>query len=330
MPDETRKGRSLIRASLDIAADQWTLLVLRELYIGARQWSDFTAWLNIPPATLNQRLKQLVKTGCVAKHSVAGSRGSAYQLTEKGVDRFAFQMAAREWQLRWHPRGGAFVTPWVHECGAALRCKTVCHACGTEPKPDEIQFVERSVLLRETGTQPQPRRLSSLMGTDGRSTGMQPPRIVELLGDRCATTMLAAMMRGHQKFEEIATWSGLSPATVAQRLKKLQVMGLIYSRLYQQRPDRYEYLLSPAGWDLLAVTLQLYRWAERWLTQERQPFATHILCGQPLVADLLCQHCGGLVHLGNTRLATRDLQPEQSYDCNSREDTPPAPQPMAT
>lgn len=126
MPVEPRKGRSLIRAALDIAADQWTLLVLRELYMGARQWSDFTAWLNIPPATLNQRLKQLVETGCVAKHSVAGST-SIYQLTEKGVDRFAFQMAAREWQLRWHPRGGAFVTPWVHDAdSAALQNSVPC------------------------------------------------------------------------------------------------------------------------------------------------------------------------------------------------------------
>jgi hypothetical protein len=81
---------------------------------------------------------------------------------------------------------------------------------------------------------------------------------------------------------------------------------------------------------LLAVTLQLYRWAERWLTQERQPFATHSLCGQPLVADLLCQHCGGLVHLGNTRLATRDPQAAQSFDGHSHEHTSPAPQPMAT
>lgn len=309
MPDEHRKGQSLIRAALDIVADHWTLLVFRELYMGARQWSDFTNWLNIPPATLNQRLKQLVRTGCVTKQSASGASGSSYELTEKGGALFPFQMAAREWQLRWHPREGAFVTPWLHECGAALRCYTVCHSCGREPKPGETQVVERSVVLPETGTRPPPpRRVSSLVNADGRSKGRQIPRVVEVLGDRCATTVMAALIRGHQKFEEIQTWTGLSPATVAQRVKKLQVMGLIHSRLYQQRPDRYEYFPSPSGWDLLAVTLQIYRWAERWLAPESRPLATHSVCGQPLVADLLCQHCGGLVHLASTRIQTQDLQ----------------------
>lgn len=312
MPDkQLTAGRSLIRAALDIVADYWTILIFRELYIGARQWSDLTSWLSIPPATLNERLKQLVKVGCLTRQRIVGSRVLAYELTERGIDLFPFQMAAREWQLRWHAREGAFVTPWVHECGLPLRCHTVCHACGKEPGPAEIRLVERSATLYDTSTAPRARRLSSVRETDGRSRGMQAPRVVEVWGDRCATTVMAALLRGFQKFDEIESWTGLPPATVAQRLRKLQILGLVHTRLYQQRPDRYEYCPSPSGWDSLAATLQLYRWAEKWLARTSRTFATHTVCGQPLVADLLCQSCQGLVCLSNTHVDPQGLKKVQ-------------------
>ncbi|AMN47682.1 hypothetical protein ACG33_11340 [Steroidobacter denitrificans] len=301
-------GRSLIRAALDIVADYWTILLCRELYIGARQWSHFMAWLRVSPVTLSIRLKQIVKAGLVKTTSNSGSAGPTYELTQKGIDLFPFQMAIREWQLRWHPREDAFVTPWLHACGQPLRCYSVCHVCGVEPKEGTIRLVEREATLYDTKTSPRYRRLSSRTATDGRSKGLQPPRVVELWGDRCATIVIAALLRECHKFDELERWTQLSPATLAQRLRKLQIMGLVYMRLYQQKPDRFEYHLTPAGWDFMLPTLQLFRWAERWLAGGSRPFATHLECGQPLTADLLCKHCNGPVRLDNTHVDPRVLQ----------------------
>lgn len=295
-------GRGLMRAALDIVADNWTILMLRELFMGARQWSDFTIWLNIPPATLNARLKQLVRAECIAKDQASRGGAPSYELTEKGRDLFPVQMAMREWQLRWHPREGAWVTPWVHACGHPLRCHTVCHACGKTLQASEIKLSERSPTLSRAGASTHQSRVSSVTGPDRRSSSLQAARVIEIWGDRCSTLIMTALLRGRRKFDEIDHWTGLPPATLARRLRKLQMLGLVHMRLYQERPDRYEYYPSVAGSDLFAPTLELYRWAERWLARQSGPFATHTTCGQPLVADLLCQHCNGPVSLDNTQL----------------------------
>ncbi len=263
----TTGRRSLIRAALDIVADQWTILILREFFIGASQWSDFTNALNIPPATLNARLKQLVRSGCVVKRALPPNGAPGYELTDKGSQLFPIQMAMREWQLKWDARPGAWVTPWVHACGQPLRCHSACHACGKDLRASEISLVDRPVTFVQASGSEHNRRLYSVAGVDRRSSNPQPGRVIEVSGDRCATLIMAALLRGCKRFDEIERWTELPPATLSQRLRKLQILGLVHTRLYQERPDRSEYYPSPAGWDLLELTLALYQWAERCLAK---------------------------------------------------------------
>lgn len=97
---------------LDIISDRWILLLLRELYLGSNSWSQFVDILDISPAILNKRLKLLVDAKCLTKASQPGRRETRYVLTEAGEDLYPFMAAAREWQLRWDRRHGAFVSPF--------------------------------------------------------------------------------------------------------------------------------------------------------------------------------------------------------------------------
>ena len=100
MITKAQKPVSSIRIALDVVADFWTQLILREMFMGASQWCELEEFLEIPPSTLNKRLKALIDAGCVERTQQQGRKESCCHLTEMGKDLFPFQIASREWQLK--------------------------------------------------------------------------------------------------------------------------------------------------------------------------------------------------------------------------------------
>lgn len=74
-----------IARALDALGDRWTLLVLRELTIGERRFTDLKrALVGITPAVLSTRLTQLVEQGLV-REVPGDARGRVhYALTDRG------------------------------------------------------------------------------------------------------------------------------------------------------------------------------------------------------------------------------------------------------
>jgi DNA-binding HxlR family transcriptional regulator len=72
---------SLSRA-LEIVGERWSLLILRDAFLGVRRFGDFAAHLGLPRAVLADRLKSLTESGVLAGAN-DGARG--YVLTEKGI-----------------------------------------------------------------------------------------------------------------------------------------------------------------------------------------------------------------------------------------------------
>ena len=77
-----------IARSLDVLGDRWTLLVLRELSMGAQRFTDLRASLSgIPPNVLSQRLKRLTEHGLVTVETLPPPAArSVYVLTQRGRD----------------------------------------------------------------------------------------------------------------------------------------------------------------------------------------------------------------------------------------------------
>ena len=63
-----------------------------------------------------------------------------------------------------------------------------------------------------------------------------------------------------QAFEQSLT--GIAPNTLSARLKSLEAQGVIETRLYENHPPRYEYLLTKKGRALGPVIKALYDWGE--------------------------------------------------------------------
>jgi DNA-binding HxlR family transcriptional regulator len=87
-----------IARSLDVIGDWWSLLIVRDAFLGRRRFGEFQKSLGLSRNILTQRLRALVADGILV--TVPASNGSAYQdyvLTPKGRDLHTVIVALRQW-----------------------------------------------------------------------------------------------------------------------------------------------------------------------------------------------------------------------------------------
>ncbi len=119
-------------------------------------------------------------------------------------------------------------------------------------------------------------------------------RTVDLLGDWWTPLVLRECFYGLTRFEDIQGSLGIGRNVLTGRLKRLALEGLLERKLYQRRPDRFEYHLTPKGRDFFPVLLAMLRWGDRWLDGERGiPIRLrHVTCGHATHAEVVCSECG--------------------------------------
>jgi DNA-binding HxlR family transcriptional regulator len=100
-------------------------------------------------------------------------------------------------------------------------------------------------------------------------TGSICPRYehaIQLLGKRWTGLLLDALMEGPRRFCELtATVEGLSDRVLSDRLRELEVEGVVERIVYPQIPVRVEYKLTEKGLDLKPVVEAIHEWAEKWV-----------------------------------------------------------------
>jgi DNA-binding HxlR family transcriptional regulator/putative sterol carrier protein len=74
--------------ALDLVGERWGLLVVRELLLGPKRFSDLRAGLpNVSPNVLAQRLRELEQVGVLSRRKLAPPAASqVYELTEWGME----------------------------------------------------------------------------------------------------------------------------------------------------------------------------------------------------------------------------------------------------
>ena len=90
---------------LDLLGDRWTLLVIRDLFLGKTRYTDFfQSAEGIPSNILANRLKRLEKVGMVQKSAYCQKPlRNQYQLTQKGRDLLPILEAMERWATRYVP-----------------------------------------------------------------------------------------------------------------------------------------------------------------------------------------------------------------------------------
>jgi DNA-binding HxlR family transcriptional regulator len=91
-----------VAKTAELLAERWMPLVIRELLAGSSHFGDLRRGIPlISPATLSQRLQELVDGGIVERIAVSGRSGVQYRLTEAGEELQPIIRAFGVWGQRW-------------------------------------------------------------------------------------------------------------------------------------------------------------------------------------------------------------------------------------
>src|SRR5258707_12347535 len=85
--------------ALDVVGERWTLLVVRELLLGPRRFTDLLAALpGLGTSLLASRLKQLEAAGVIRREQLPPPAGSwVYQITDAGLGGALVVKALADW-----------------------------------------------------------------------------------------------------------------------------------------------------------------------------------------------------------------------------------------
>jgi DNA-binding HxlR family transcriptional regulator len=119
-----------IAQSLEIVGEWWSLLILRDSFLGVTRFDDFQRRLGISRNVLNQRLAHLVEHGVLAKvpYSEHPPRHD-YRLTDKGRDLWPVITTLRQWGDKYAAPDGPPLQLIHTDCGNLAEAELVCVAC---------------------------------------------------------------------------------------------------------------------------------------------------------------------------------------------------------
>jgi DNA-binding HxlR family transcriptional regulator len=94
-------GCAIARA-LDVIGERWALLVVRELLLGPKRYTDLRGGLpNASPNVLSERLRELERAGVVRRRKLPPPAGSrVYELTEWGLALEEIVLSLGRWAAR--------------------------------------------------------------------------------------------------------------------------------------------------------------------------------------------------------------------------------------
>jgi DNA-binding HxlR family transcriptional regulator len=123
-----------IAATLELIGERWTILVIRDIWLGRRRFGLIQENLGIARNVLSARLQRLLDAGIIEKR-IYRERPERYEyfLTEKGLDLWPVMVAMIGWGDRHLAGSDGPAVAIVHkECGGAVNDRRICERCGDE------------------------------------------------------------------------------------------------------------------------------------------------------------------------------------------------------
>jgi DNA-binding HxlR family transcriptional regulator len=91
-----------ISKAVEILGDKWTLLIVRELLMGGRRYSELQRGLSqISPTMLSKRLDSLERYGLVLKKKIQNQKGYEYFPTRSCSELLPIIKSLGDWGMRW-------------------------------------------------------------------------------------------------------------------------------------------------------------------------------------------------------------------------------------
>jgi DNA-binding HxlR family transcriptional regulator len=93
-------------------------------------------------------------------------------------------------------------------------------------------------------------------------------RALEIVGERWTLLIIRDAFLGLRRFEQFQESLGIARNVLTDRLNRLVEEGIMERVRYSERPERYEYRLTPKGRDLQIAMAGLRQWGDRYLSEQ--------------------------------------------------------------
>ncbi len=94
-------------------------------------------------------------------------------------------------------------------------------------------------------------------------------RTLDRVGDPWSMLILRDAGFGSTRFDQFETSLGIAPNMLTRRLESLVEAGMLERRLYSEKPERYEYVLTQRGRDFQPILSALKAFGERHYPKRR-------------------------------------------------------------
>ncbi|MBO0837274.1 MAG: helix-turn-helix transcriptional regulator [Actinobacteria bacterium] len=118
-------------------------------------------------------------------------------------------------------------------------------------------------------------------------------RTLEVVGERWTLLVLRDAFLGLRRFDEFSRSLGIARNILSARLQVLCDNGILERHRYQERPERFEYLLTDKGRELEVALDALMQWGDRYLAPKGPPkLMRHRGCDGQVTVATICKTCG--------------------------------------
>ena len=159
-----------VASTLEVIGERWTLLIIRDVFLGIRRFDDIARDLGVARNILQVRLERLVEEGILVKRPYQERPlRSEYRLTEKGADLWPVLVSMLQWGDRHALQGERPMILQHRGCGGELDDRRRCLTCGADVTVTEAIAIRTAAHRRG----PDPGAVAALAETE--KAGAAPP-----------------------------------------------------------------------------------------------------------------------------------------------------------
>src|SRR5438552_4055709 len=112
-------------------------------------------------------------------------------------------------------------------------------------------------------------------------------RALEVVGERWTLLIVRDAFLGVRRFDEFQASLGIARNVLTDRLNRLDEEGIMERVRYSERPERYEYRLTPKGRELNVALTALRQWGDKHVSKKPPRVLRRKSDKMPVIAGLV-------------------------------------------